>query len=300
MVQRPSGVPAPGRPRPVLGLLAALSRALPGASPHIQKAFTLAWYTLISVWARTGDAGFMNYGYASLEENIPTEPETDDASSLRLYAAVVDRANVFGKDVLEVGCGRGAGSHFILCALQARSVTGVDLAGRAIARCRAEYRQTGLTFRQADAERLPFANASFDVVVNVESSHAYPSMAKFLDQVGRVLRPGGFLLFADLRAAPELAALRTELRASDLGVVEEEDITANVVRSLERRSPSTLERLQAVPGPFRAAAIEFSAVVGTPTYELLKSGQTRYIRLILRKTPALEQRHHRWKCITRI
>ncbi len=216
--------------------------------------------------------------------SIPTEPETDDASSLRLYAAVVDRANVFGKDVLEVGCGRGAGSHFILSALQARSVTGVDLAGRAIARCRAEYRQTGLTFRQADAERLPFANASFDVVVNIESSHAYPSMAKFLDQVGRVLRPGGFLLFADLRAAPKLAALRSELRASDLGVVEEEDITANVVRSLERRSPSTLERLQAVPGPFRAAAIEFSAVVGTPMYELLKSGQTRYIRLILRKT----------------
>src|SRR4051812_37534106 len=103
----------------------ALSRTFPGASPYLHKAFNLAWYQLINVWAPSDAVGFMNYGYASLDDNSPADPELNDASSLRLYAAVVDPVGLRGKDVLEVGCGRGAGAHFILAARQAGSVTGV-------------------------------------------------------------------------------------------------------------------------------------------------------------------------------
>ena len=40
-----------------------------------------------------------------------------------------------------------------------------------------------------DAESLPFADRSFDAVINVEASHAYPHFPRFLAEVARVLRP---------------------------------------------------------------------------------------------------------------
>ena len=69
----------------------------------------------------------------------------------------------------------------------------------------------GLAFEVGDAERMPFPDASFDAVVNVESSHCYPSMPAFLSEVRRVLRPGGHFLYADLRPRTDLPARRAEL-----------------------------------------------------------------------------------------
>ena len=50
---------------------------------------------------------------------------------------------------------------------------------------------TGLDFVHGDAESLPFSDGSFDAVINVEASHAYPRLTRFLEEVVRVLRPGG-------------------------------------------------------------------------------------------------------------
>ena len=50
-----------------------------------------------------------------------------------------------------------------------------------------------------NAESLPFADESFDAVINVEASHGYPDFPRFLAEVARVLRPGGHFLYADFR-----------------------------------------------------------------------------------------------------
>jgi ubiquinone/menaquinone biosynthesis C-methylase UbiE len=47
---------------------------------------------------------------------------------------------------------------------------------------------------------MPFGPDSFDVVLNVESCHAYRDQAQFLREVARVLRPGGKLHLVDVRA----------------------------------------------------------------------------------------------------
>lgn len=49
------------------------------------------------------------------------------------------------------------------------------------------------------AMQLPFGDGSFDLVVNVEASHAYSSDAAFLLEVRRVLHPQGRFLYADYR-----------------------------------------------------------------------------------------------------
>lgn len=78
-------------------------------------------------------------------------------------------------------------------------LTGVDwsdgmLAG---ARQRARDLDRDVDLRQADARDLPFADASFDTVVSTFSLCAIPDPRQALDEMDRVLRPGGLLLLAD-------------------------------------------------------------------------------------------------------
>jgi ubiquinone/menaquinone biosynthesis C-methylase UbiE len=67
-------------------------------------------------------------------------------------------------------------------------------------------------FRQADAERLPFADASFDLVSCRIAPHHFPDVAAFVAEVARVLRLGGLFLLED-SLAPDDPAAATFLNA---------------------------------------------------------------------------------------
>lgn len=96
------------------------------------------------------------------------------------------------KDVLEVGVGMGA-DHLEWARARPRSLSGIDLTERAIALTRARFVAAGLLsdLQVADAEALPFADASFDIVYSWGVLHHTPDTARAFREVGRVLRPGG-------------------------------------------------------------------------------------------------------------
>ena len=96
-----------------------------------------------------------------------------------------------GRDVLEVGVGLGA-DHQRFAAAGA-CLTGVDLTERAVAHTRQRLAASGLNshLQTADAGNLPFANDSFDVVYSWGVLHHSPNTPKAIDEVWRVLRPGG-------------------------------------------------------------------------------------------------------------
>ena len=97
---------------------------------------------------------------------------------------------VAGREVLDVACGEGYGSA--LLARRAARVVGADLAPSAIAHARSRYAaDRNLEFREADCAALPFADASFDVVVSFETIEHIAAQEAFLDEVRRVLRPDG-------------------------------------------------------------------------------------------------------------
>jgi SAM-dependent methyltransferase len=100
-----------------------------------------------------------------------------------------------GRQVLEVGC--GAGVDLARFARGGADVTGVDVAASAIALARANFDQQQLRGRLevADAEHLPFADATFDLVYAHGVVQYTANPQALVDESYRVLRPGGTAIF---------------------------------------------------------------------------------------------------------
>jgi len=104
-------------------------------------------------------------------------------------AAEFDQAR--GLKVLEIGCGLGTdGAQF---AEAGADYTGVDLTEAAVELARKRFELFDLpgSFRTADAENLDFADESFDVVYSHGVLHHTPETGKAIQEIHRVLRPGG-------------------------------------------------------------------------------------------------------------
>jgi len=102
------------------------------------------------------------------------------------YIALARRVLAGAQDVLEIG----AGASPVLAALSARRKVGADLS---VPMLRAQAPRHGLLLG-ADAQRLPFADASFDGIVTINVLEHVPSPALLLAESARLLRPGGIFL----------------------------------------------------------------------------------------------------------
>lgn len=99
-----------------------------------------------------------------------------------------------GKQVLDVACGEGYGSHILSHA--AASVAGVDISANAVAHATACYGTQKLTFIEASAALLPLADDSVDVVVSFETIEHHDQHEQMLAEIRRVLRPGGLMIIS--------------------------------------------------------------------------------------------------------
>lgn len=287
----PTAVPAaPLAPRKaaLIALPNPLLARLGAASPPLKRWLWRYWYDLLAARYQQADWTFMNYGYAAAGPGARELPlaSGDEANryAIQLYDHVTRRVNLRGARVLEVGCGRGGGCSYLARCRQPASVLGIDFSAPAIAFCNRVHAAPGLTFQQGDAEALPCAAGAFDVVINVESSHCYGSLPAFLEEVRRVLEPGGYLLWADIRAEAGLAETRRQFEASGFLRREERLITANVVGALELisdRKRAMIRRL--VPRVLVPCVEDFAGVSGTRVYESLRSGATHYASAVLQK-----------------
>jgi len=104
---------------------------------------------------------------------------------------VVDFSRWRDSDVLEIGC--GLGTDAINFARRGARYTGVDLTEASIDLVRRRFRFEGLDadLRVADAESLPFADEHFDLVYSHGVLHHTPDTQRAIDEVHRVLKPGG-------------------------------------------------------------------------------------------------------------
>jgi ubiquinone/menaquinone biosynthesis C-methylase UbiE len=99
-------------------------------------------------------------------------------------------------DVLEVAVGTGL--NFEAYPREIR-LTGIDLSEAMLEIARARAREVGIDveLRQGNAHALPFGDATFDTVVCTFGLCAIPDIDTALDEMGRVLKPGGKLILVD-------------------------------------------------------------------------------------------------------
>jgi ubiquinone/menaquinone biosynthesis C-methylase UbiE len=228
------------------------------------------------------DVLFMDWAY---EEDPPialplTASDEPNRAHINLYHRTATQADLSGKRVLEVSCGRGGGASYLVRSLHPASYTGLDLNPNGIAFCQKRHNLPGLNFVEGNAEDLPFDDKSFDVVLNVEASHLYLQFPRFLAEIVRVLRPGGHFLYTDVRPRARFAEWEAALAEAPMRMISQRVINDEVMRGIEgsqqnslailgpvtRRAPSFLDDLARRAGDLRASTF----------YQALQSGENSY------------------------
>ncbi|HWW01684.1 MAG TPA: class I SAM-dependent methyltransferase [Candidatus Acidoferrum sp.] len=245
----------------------------------IRKALWKLWYPLLTRRLHGEEVLFLNYAY---EEDppmgIPLSPEDEmNRACIQLYHHVATQVPLRGKNILEVSCGHGGGAAYLARALQPQRYTALDLNPAGIRFCKKRHQLEGLVFMQGDAESLPFAPETFDAVLNVEASHCYPNFPRFLNEVARVLRPGGHFLYADFRFGDRLAEWDKALAAAPLQMLRTRNINAEVLRGMNRNSARSLDLVERrLPRFLQRLGRDFAGIKGARIYQALKSGEVSY------------------------
>ena len=279
-----------------------------GASGDLARKLNFKrWYQrLASTSDQVRDWTFMNYGFLDLDDTFEA-PELDAADEhnrlpIQLYHLLLSQAGLRGKDLLDIGSGRGGGASYAARYLEPASVTGVDYASSAVEFCKQTHAAIeGLEYFRGDAEMLPFDDARFDVVSNIEVSHCFGSMPSFLTNVHRVLKPGGSFVYTDFRDVHEMAGWRQEMADSGLELVWEREITANVLAAMELESKHVMVRefsAKNIPEDMRHAFEMFAGLQGSPILTSLKGGNAFYWAFHLVK-PAPKRRTKAKKKVSR-
>lgn len=246
-------------------------------------------YSLVNLELGPRYQPFLNYGYDGLAREVAVPPRTERDAELELhmnlYRHVTSMAPLCGKDVLEVGSGRGGGAYFLKHYLGAKEVVGLEYLAQSVALSTSTFGIEGLTFVQGDAEQLPFEPETQDVVVNIESSHCYPDVGRFFREVERVLRRGGYFCYADLLFRENVSLVESALAQTSMVMEKSECITGHVLKSLWRDNARKLELIQSMGlSPDRQAWwISEWACVGTAIWQQLSNGAAAYRHYVLRK-----------------
>jgi SAM-dependent methyltransferase len=237
-------------------------------------------------WRLGRHAVFMNYGYiGGPDEDAPRAGQRlFNDSSMRLILEVIGDAEMADMVVLDVGCGRGGNASAMERTSTPQAIVGADLSFRAVSFCARRYGSDRMRFLQADAELVPFRDGAFDIVTNIESSHSYPNIDRFYEGVARVLRPGGWFLYADVFDVSALDRTVGRLEGAGLHLEYQRDITANVLRSRDQDGDRQL-RAFGDRGD-REALAEVVAAPGSQVHEYMASGRGSYRILRLRKAVA--------------
>jgi dolichol-phosphate mannosyltransferase len=137
--------------------------------------------TLVRMWRLRNSVDAADYDYRAFDSPVWLQRYWQRTRH-RIILDFVERRD---DAILDIGCG----SSRIVLDLPERTV-GLDIAAHKLRWLRPRHRD----LTRASGDALPFANASFDVVINSEVIEHVPDRPEFFTEMDRVLRPGGTLI----------------------------------------------------------------------------------------------------------
>jgi ubiquinone/menaquinone biosynthesis C-methylase UbiE len=140
------------------------------------------------------------------EQLAPVWNRTVNPDGDRVFAAALAQIPE-ATQVLDVGTGTGRGARAVVERFPSAEVTGIDVSPAMVEQARRNVERA--SFQVGDAARPPFPDGSFDLVTHV-------NMIPFLDQVARLLRPGGWTVFTWTNGAGTPIYVRPELMRREL------------------------------------------------------------------------------------
>lgn len=261
-------------------MLSKLFRKLVDFSPKLSLIGWKYFYELAaSLFKKMAGWKFMNYGYA----NEGTTVTDYDILCGNMYRHLFDQTKFNSETVaLEVGCGRGGGSELML-SYHPKSVIGIDFSKNVIKFCQQNYHDVRLKFVVGNAQLMPFEDNSFDIIVNIESSHCYGDRGAFFLEVARVLKPGGSFLYADFMGRIHYPKRPAQLHACGLKIISEQEITPQVLKSMELSKVYKEEILKKIIKPLRKPIYDFAGLPGSNIYNKFANGETIYFSIVCSK-----------------
>lgn len=257
--------------------------------PRLQRVLWRGWYHLLTRGWQDAAWTFMNYGYLpGTDEPSPVLAPSDEPQRcfIGLYHHLLHDLDLSGKRVLEVGSGRGGGAAWIARTSGAASVVGVDFSATTVQFAQRIHAGVDrLQFMTGDAEQLPLPDASIDVVVNVESSHCYANVSRFVDEVERVLVPNGYFCWADLCAPGRVAEFDRVFDRPTLRLVRERALGPGVIRALDAMEQVKADRLRGVRVG-RSVMRQFAGMPNSVTYTGIRAGDIPYRSRVMQYVPA--------------
>ena len=220
------------------------------------------------------DFSFMNYGFAPLTADLAAADEPE-RYCLQLYRHLLGDADLAGRQIVEVSCGRGGGAAHLAKVYRPAQYIGIDISEENVAIASRRFADVrNLRFELGNAEDLPLGNESCDALVNVEAAHLYDNPARFFSEAERVLRKGGVFYHADL-CWQDKDPVRLIADAGFM-IVAVEDVTANVLQALGEDSERREQIVSKFPEHMRGDFRDWSGVRGHRAYKRLESGEWIY------------------------
>ncbi len=271
-------------------MLSKLFITLVHSNPSLQKALWKWWYERLAHRGRIENWTFMNYGFIP-KNGAPKRTLNPEDEGERVFIQLYDHASsqisLEGKKVLEVGSGRGGGASFVARYYHPSEMTGLDYSPEAVKLSSELHKDiANLSFVQGDAEALPFEDNSFDAVINVESSHCYGDAPQFIKEVVRILKPGGYFSWVDIRGKDSIEATEASFALPKLKKIHDMVITPGVIEALDEIHDRKSELIDKhVPAWIRPAFKDFAGVKDSKIYNAFKNGATVYMSKAFQKTP---------------
>nr|AIA11990.1 Methyltransferase domain protein [uncultured bacterium] len=233
-----------------------------------------------------GETTTNNYGFA------PATGDHPERFQHQMYRELLERLKTNRTldkrlKLLEVSCGRGGGlAALVKEAPDEFDVTGLDVAPSAIAFCRRTYGENEHRhFVAGSALSLPFPEAAFDVVLNVEASNDYGDRRQFFREVARVLKPDGIFLYTDSFRSSRVDEVHRDLAEAGFKA-EFDDITKNVLEACRLDTPrrrEVLRRHAPLAGRlfFRRQLSNYAGLAGSRKYHAFAEGRRSYLMSVV-------------------